>query len=226
MLASHFYSERPDLRDGPTLKFHEKYQKNTSPVLHFLVFLISFLASQKIALAIASVFKSQNSNRNFRRKFRKKIAKKSRNEIANRSVLKSQIQNRNVFCARERSLMMPNLLTCLWQKKSNFRCPNLQSKKIAAFFSSAVANRSVFAISKSQRFRDAKKFSLVFSLSGISLVFRGFSPSFPGFSWVRQEQKILGIFGVFLGFRQQTRQRRTGARAEILEPQENTPKIP
>ena len=52
---------------------------------------------------------------------------------------------------------MPNLLTCLWQKeKSNFRCPNLQSKTIAAFFSSAIANRSVVAISKSQRFRDAK----------------------------------------------------------------------
>ena len=43
--------------------------------------------------------------------------------------------------------------------------------------------------------------SLLVLLSGVSLVLRGFSPSFPGFSGVRQEQKILGSFGVFLGFR-------------------------
>ena len=57
-----------------------------------------------------------------------------------------------------RSLMMPNLPTCLWQKrKSNFRCPNFQQKKSQLFCSPAITNRSVFAISKSQRFRDAPR---------------------------------------------------------------------
>ena len=45
------------------------------------------------------------------------------------------------------------------EKKPNFRCPNFQSKKIAAFcFVRDKINRSVFAISKSQRFWDAKVF--------------------------------------------------------------------
>ena len=44
--------------------------------------------------------------------------------------------------------------------------------------------------------------SLVFSLSRVSLVFRGFPPSFLGVFRGSEEQKILGIFGVFLGFRQ------------------------
>ena len=42
------------------------------------------LASQKIAITIASVLKSQIQNRNSHCRFRRKIAEKSRNEIANR----------------------------------------------------------------------------------------------------------------------------------------------
>ena len=47
----------------------------------------------------------------------------------------------------------------------------------------------------------------------------GFSHSFPGFSGAWQEQKILGIFGVFLGFRQKTKEKKD--RVVAQEPNQN-----
>ena len=54
--------------------------------------------------------------------------------------------------------MIPNLPSCLWQKKRNpiSGAQIFSQKNHSVFFSSAIANRSVFAIWKSQRFRDAK----------------------------------------------------------------------
>ena len=52
--------------------------------------------------------------------------------------------------------------------------------------------------------------SLVNLKRGISLVILVFSLSFPRILWVRQGQKILGNFEVFLDKNQKPRKRRTG----------------